>query len=184
VEWAGETGWFAIASPPGEARFEFYVQSGGGSSEGLLGAPVGSALQVGVPQGEGYGLDAALAEEAPIYLLAAGSGYSGVRACLAQLRQRGRGARIYVGARTEADLLFRSEYGGLRAAGIEVVEVLSRPADQWAGRRGYVQAALEADVSTLAGAWVIGCGPADMQTQAHALCVRLGLSPDRFLTNY
>lgn len=184
VEWAGETGWFAIASPPGEARFEFYVQAGGGSSEGLLRAPIGSALTVGLPQGEGYGYAAALESDAPIVVLAAGGGYSGVRACLAHLQRSARTARCYVGARTANDLLFFNEYDGLRAVGVEVIEVLSQADAQWTGRRGYVQDALAADMPALHAAWVIACGPEQMQTDSRTRCHALGLRPERFLTNY
>ena len=179
-----ETGWFAIASPPGVTALEFYVQPAGGSSEGLSRAPIGTAVDVGPPQGTGYGVERALQVGGPLFVLATGSGYSGVRACLARVEAAGRPARLYVGARMQADLLFTSEYDGLRAANIEVIEVLSRPAGGWSGRRGYVQAAFAKEVDRLDDAWVIACGQPEMQTEARAIAESLGLPPDRFLTNY
>jgi CDP-4-dehydro-6-deoxyglucose reductase len=180
----GETGWFAVASPPSIAPFEFYVQPGGGSSDLLLNAPIGAPVEVGLPQGKGYRIERALRTDDPLYLLATGSGYSGVRACLARIEAVGRTARIYVGARTVSDLLFDTEYEGLRAVGIEVVEVLSRASATWAGRHGYVQTAFAEDVDRLDEAWVIACGQPEMQSQSRALAESLGLPADRFLTNY
>ena len=180
----GQTGWFAIASPPSLAPFEFYVQPGGGSSDLLLNAPIGTPIEVGLPQGNGYRIEHALRTDGPLYLLATGSGYSGVRACLARIEAVGRTARLYVGARTASDLLFDTEYAGLRAAGIEVITVVSRPGPAWTGRQGYVQTAFAADVERLDDAWVIACGQPEMQSQSLAIAESLGLPADHFLTNY
>lgn len=180
----GETGYFAIASPPTVAPFEFYVQPGGGSSDLLLGAPIGARVEVGPPQGSGYRIERALHDDGPLYVLATGSGYSGVRACLSRIEAVGRAAHLYVGARTMTDVLFEAEYAGLRAANIEITVVLSRAGPAWTGRRGYVQAAFAEDVDRLDAAWVVACGQPEMQAQARAIAEARGLPADRFLTNY
>lgn len=184
VEYAGETGWFAIASPPNARPFEFYVQAGGGSSERLMRLLPGAAVRIGEPQGAGFGLDRVLADAGPVFLLATGSGISGIRSTLHGLARAGRAARVYLGARTAADLLFASDYEGWRRSGLEVIPVLSRGAPGWTGRRGHVQQALAADVADLSDAWVIACGQPEMQTEARALAMAAGLSADRFLTNH
>lgn len=183
VEHDGQTGYFALASLPGRRPFEFYVQAGGGSSDGLLTALAGTRLQVGSPQGEGFGVERVLSDDAPVYILATGSGLSGVRSSVQLLAERGRGARLYVGARTAADLLFRADYPAWQDAGVAIEPVFSRdPAG--AGRAGYVQAALLADVPDLRGAWVFACGQPEMQAESRDLALAAGLAPDRFLTNH
>lgn len=184
VEYGGETGWFAIASPRGRAPFEFYVQPGGGSSEALIALEPGANVRVGEPQGGGFELPRVLDDAGPVYLLATGSGVSGVRSSIERLITARRAARLYIGARTAHDLLFATEYAAWRAAGVDVIPVLSRAAPGWNGRRGYVQQALLADVTDLSDAWVVACGQPQMQADALSGAQAAGLRPDRFLTNH
>lgn len=178
VEHAGETGWFAIASAPGVRPFEFYVQPGGGSSEQLLRLTPGATVTVGAPQGAGFAVDRVLADDGPVFILATGSGLSGVRSTIQRLAQAERAALLYVGARTAADLLFVDEYPTWR--GITVRPVLSRAGDA----RRYVQQAFADEQSDLSRAWVIACGQAEMQAEARDIATAAGLPPDRFLTNH
>jgi NAD(P)H-flavin reductase len=94
---SGEGGYFAIASAPGTSPFEFYIQPAGGVSDRLVALEVGAALEVAEPMGPGFGLDRVLASPGPVWVLAAGSGLSGVRAALGVLA--GRSVHLLVGVK-------------------------------------------------------------------------------------
>ena len=176
---SGEGGYFAIASAPGTSPFEFYIQPAGGVSDRLVALEVGAALEVAEPMGPGFGLDRVLASPGPVWVLAAGSGLSGVRAALGVLA--GRSVHLLVGVREEADLIFASEINALRARGLDVEVVESRPA-HGAGR--YVQQVLAARAPDLRDAWVLACGPDGMVAACRDGCASLGLPAERFLLNY
>lgn len=177
----GEEGFFAIASPPGQAVFEFFVQPAGGVSDRLVALPVDAEVEVGPPLGAGYGLGRVLADEGPVVVLATGSGYSGVRAALHVLHAAGRPVHLWVGARTADDVIFSHEFAGFREAGSRVEVALSRP-DEGAG--WYVQQALAAAAPDLHSAWVLACGQPAMVGASRLVCADLGLPADRFLTNH
>lgn len=179
----GHTGFFAIAGPLG-APPRFYVQDSGGSSTAMLGSPPGTVVELGPPSGAGYALDAALAHGGPIYALATGSGWYGLRPALWALAEAGRTARVYAGFRDPIAALDTPGQQALRDRGFRVDVCLSRPLSGWTGRRGYVQDALFADVSRLDDAWLIACGQPEMQDAAKHRAVERGLRPERFLTNY
>lgn len=178
------TGYFAIASLPGEARLSFYVQDNGGSSTALLRCAAGASVRLGRPAGDGYRLGAALADGGPIVALATGSGWFGLRSALWAVAAAGRVASVYVGFRSAAEALDTAGAQALRDRGFSVAVCLSRPPDGWTGRRGYVQAALAEDGPDLREAWVLGCGQSEMLGAAREVCAGLGLLPGRFLTNY
>ena len=180
----GHTGFFAIASPPGTAQPRFYVQDSGGSATALLRSPAGAAVQLGPPSGGGYGLKAALADGGPIYALATGSGWYGLRSALWALADAGRVATVYAGFRDPVAALDTAGQQALRDRGFTVTVCLSRPLSGWTGRRGYVQDALLDDVSRLDDAWVVACGQPEMQVAAKQRAVERGLRAERFLTNY
>ncbi len=180
----GHTGFFAIAGPPGAPRPQFYVQDSGGSSTAVLGSPVGATVELGPPSGAGYALDGALNDGGPIYALATGSGWYGLRPALWALAAAGRTAHVYAGFRDPVAALDTVGQQALRDRGFRVDVCLSRPLSGWTGRRGYVQDALFADVPRLDDAWLIACGQPEMQDAAKHRAVERGLRPARFLTNY
>lgn len=189
------TGYFAIASPPGvglssESRLAFYVQDNGGSSTALLQRPLGTAVAIALPAGEGYRLAAALADGGPLVALATGSGWFGLQCSLWAIAHAGRTATVYAGFRAPADALDTAGQQRLRDRGFTVNLCLSRPPLGWTGRSGHVQAALAADAPDLgatsdrAAAWVLACGQPEMLASARAVASGLGLPAARFLTNY
>jgi len=180
----GASGYFALASRPGETRFRFYVQDNGGCSTALMIRATGTRVELGLPAGGGYGLEAALAGTGPIHALATGSGWYGVRSALHALADGERGARAFVGFRTAADVLDAPGHAALRARGIDVEVCLSRADADWHGARGYVQQVMSASGDDLSDAWVLACGQPEMLDDARVRCAALGLPPERFLTNY
>lgn len=182
---AEHTGYFAIAGAPGAPdAFDFYVQDNGGSASALLRGGDDARVEIGLPAGAGYALDAALAHGGPLYALATGSGWYGLRSALWAIADADRTATTYVGFRHPPDALDTPGHQQLRDRGFALHLCLSRPPDGWTGRRGYVQAALDADAPDLTDAWVLGCGQPEMLIAARQICARRGLAPDRFLTNY
>jgi len=184
IRLGGYTGFFAIASAPGAERPRFYVQDSGGSSTALLGSPPGTRVELGLPSGAGYALDAALSHGGPIYGLSTGSGWYGLRGAMWALAAAGRAARVYTGFRDPVAVLDTVGHQKLRDRGFDVTICLSRPPSGWTGRSGYVQAALMAAVDRLDDAWIIACGQPEMQDAAKLRAVERGLRPARFLTNY
>lgn len=180
----GHTGFFAIASPPGAERPEFYVQDNGGSSTAMLASPEGTAVELGPPSGPGYALDALLAHHGPLYALATGSGWYGLRSALWALAAAGRTATVFAGFRDPPSVLDSAGQQRLRDRGFVVDVCLSRPPSSWTGRRGYVQHALFGEVDRLDHAWLLACGQPEMQDAARHHAVERGLRPERFLTNY
>lgn len=180
-----QTGYFAIAGAPGSPdAFEFYVQDNGGSAAALLRGPLGATVHISLPAGAGYGLDAALAHGGPLYALATGSGWYGLRSALWAIAEAGRSATTYAGFRHPPDALDTPGQQQLRDRRFAIHLCLSRPPDGWTGRRGHVQRALDADAPDLTDAWVLGCGQPEMLIAAREICARRGLAPARFLTNY
>lgn len=191
--WPG-AGWPGVSppdpSPPAEPRLAFYVQDNGGSSTALIQRPLGTAVAIARPAGEGYRLAAALADGGPLIALATGSGWFGLQCALWAIAGAGRTATVYAGFRAPPDALDTAGQQRLRDRGFTVHLCLSRPPPGWTGRRGHVQAALEADAPDLgaafdrAAAWVLACGQPEMLAGARAVARGLGLPPARFLTNY
>ncbi len=184
IRLGGHTGFFAIASPPGAARPRFFVQDNGGSSTAMLRSPPGAVVQLGPPTGPGYALDALLAHRGPLYALATGSGWYGLRSALWALAAAGRTATVYAGFHDPPAVLDTVGQQRLRDRGFAVHLCLSRPPPGWTGRRGYVQDALLREVERLDHGWLLACGQPEMQDAARHRAVERGLRPERFLTNY
>lgn len=134
---------YSIASPPdGTARFRIAVTrvEGGPGSTYLHGLAVGDALRCVGPQGFFTRLPTATH---PSLFVATGTGvtplYSMIRAALAA----GSTARMHLvfGVRREEDRIYRAELEALAAAhpNFTAEYTLSRAADGWTGKRGYVQ---------------------------------------------
>jgi CDP-4-dehydro-6-deoxyglucose reductase len=85
---------------------------------------------------------------------------------------------LYWGAQTEANLYLHDEIQqwGARLYEFQYVPVLSRPADGWAGRRGYVQHAVCEDFADLSEHSVYLCGSPAMISDARRHFVAKGAS--------
>ena len=125
--------------------------------------------------------------QAPILLLASGTGFAPIKAIIEQMQHQGitRPTSFYWGCRSRADLYLHDWV--LRAAeqmpNLRYVPVLSEPrdADHWTGRTGLVHQAVLNDVADLSGHEVYACGAPVMVDTAQADFVRLrGLPREAF----
>ncbi|MGK3739287.1 MAG: NAD(P)H-flavin reductase [Bacillariaceae sp.] len=150
----GKPLFLAVASAPDaeNAKFDFLIKKTDDNAWMTTGGvEVSQVLGGGFPIKEE--LDNLVKYDFPcqnILLFAAGSGIAPIRAAiesgeLKTSKSGGRTARLYYGVRTEADMCFVDKFPEWESMGIEVVPVLSQPADTWKGRTGYVQNALEED---------------------------------------
>lgn len=173
---------FAIASPPGGEAFEYLVRSGGRVASAWTELDAGATLEVSVPEGVGFPLEAARGHG--LYLVGTGTGWGPLRAVL-QVLLRERSAygpvRALYGAHTEAQLAYREEFDALRAADVEVVPTLSRPSPAWLGAVGRVQQHLGEPLPR--GAVAFLCGQAEMVRDLTDLLGRAGVPPSRIFLN-
>eukprot|EP00546_Thalassionema_frauenfeldii_P011218 CAMPEP_0178912494 /NCGR_PEP_ID=MMETSP0786-20121207/10297_1 /TAXON_ID=186022 /ORGANISM="Thalassionema frauenfeldii, Strain CCMP 1798" /LENGTH=287 /DNA_ID=CAMNT_0020585089 /DNA_START=55 /DNA_END=918 /DNA_ORIENTATION=+ len=187
----------AISSPPNEESnvFEFLVKKTEGN-EWLTSASSGSAVEISQVLGDGFPIDEnldSLKYDFPtqnIILLAAGSGIAPIKAAmdsglLKTDEKGGRTARLYYGERTPDDLCFVEEFVKWEAAGFEVVPVISQPPDEWKGRSGYVQNALEEDgVPIPRNSGALLCGMKEMAESVKDILTKAGTFEGRVLTNF
>mmetsp|Transcript_21071 Transcript_21071/g.44455 ORF Transcript_21071/g.44455 Transcript_21071/m.44455 type:complete len:289 (-) Transcript_21071:163-1029(-) len=184
----------AIASPPDaeNARFEFLIKK----TDDNTWLTDGSATTLEVSQVLGGGFPVkeeldSLKYDFPcqnILLFAAGSGISPIRSAIesGDLQTSGaRTARLYYGARTEADLSFVDKFPAWEKSGVEVVPVLSQPSESWQGRTGYVQNALEEDgVPVPRNTGALMCGMKGMTEAITDILTKAGTFEGRILTNF
>ena len=123
----------------------------------------------------------------PIVLLASGTGFAPVKAIVEQMIASGtrRDVRLYWGGRTRADLYLHdwAQQLGTDLPGLVFVPVLSHAteADAWAGRTGFVHAAVMADLPDLSGHQVYACGaPVMVDAAQRDFVVRCGLPAHEF----
>lgn len=134
------------------------------------------------------------AGDAPVVLLASGTGYAPIAALLkthgAELARRG--AVLYWGGRTWADLYAVDSVEAWEAQypGVRIVPVLSEAGPEWTGRTGFVHAAVLADLPDLSRHEVYACGNPLMIDAARASFTAEGGLPaasffaDAFVLNH
>lgn len=192
---------FAIASPPdGRDTLSFLVKETD-SNEFLTCASVDQKFDLSVPQGKGFQFEEYFENYksdwacSNVYLLAAGSGLAPIAACIdfegLGLGSTGtktlfpRKAILIIGARSEQHLPFRNKYEEWKAKGVEVIPVLSKGADDWTGRRGYVQDVLKEDkVKVPRNSAALMCGQRDMTDNCRELLLDAGVFEGRILLNF
>ena len=125
--------------------------------------------------------------DAPIVLLASGTGFAPIKAIIEHMQVAGieRPTVLYWGCRTKADLYLHD--WALAAAAtmphLRYVPVLSEPlpADDWHGRTGFVHQAVMSDLPDLSGHVVYACGtPVMVESAQHDFIARCGLPEDAF----
>lgn len=181
---------FSIACPPHDARsIELHVRRvpGGAFTESLFAAdPTERLLTIEGPRGSFRyrppDVDPA-SGAAPLLLVAGGTGYAPIQAILRHAVERGacRDVRLYVGARSAADLYADARIREIarRAPQLRYVPVVSEPAAEWTGRRGFVHEAVLADQDSLAPFDVYVCGPPAMIEAVRRTFPTRHVDPDR-----
>jgi CDP-4-dehydro-6-deoxyglucose reductase len=128
--------------------------------------------------------------DAPIVLLASGTGFAPIKAIVEHMRAKGidRPAVLYWGCRRKADL-YLHDWATEAAASLpwlRYVPVLSEPApeDGWTGRTGLVHQAVMADLPDLSAHQVYACGaPVMVESAQRDFTAHCGLSADRFFAD-
>jgi len=175
---------YSIASAPrSDGKFDIAVtrvEEGPGSNY-LHALEVGAELTISRAQGF-FTQDEF---ERPLIMVANGTGVCPFRAMLQQLAAKGDFAHpvsLLLGVRTTEDILYRDEFDALaRERNLDFVPTLSRPSDDWTGRRGYVQSHLAELVGRYDGACdVYICGLSKMVKDVRKLLKgELGMTKDK-----
>jgi CDP-4-dehydro-6-deoxyglucose reductase len=128
--------------------------------------------------------------DAPIVLLASGTGFAPIKAIVEHMRAKGqaRPAVLYWGCRRRADLYLHDWAVEAAAAlpWLRYVPVLSEPApeDAWSGRTGLVHQAVMADLPDLSGHQVYACGaPVMVESAQRDFVARCGLPEEQFFAD-
>jgi len=188
---APKDAFLALASAPGGgAEVELLVQKSGSSepvtADAIATRGAGETLEITAPAGKGFPVDAQ--KHRDVVMLAGGSGISAIRSVVehvAMHREDFGRAALLIGARTVGDLAYRSLFDGWRGGRIEVDAVLSRPLDgSWAGRVGYVTAALrEMHLDPARTSAFVAGGKPFTAAALEALAGR-GVAPERIFRNF
>ena len=126
-------------------------------------------------------------DDAPIVLLASGTGFAPIKAIIEHMRATGvaRPTVLYWGCRSKADL-YLHDWASEAAATLpqlRYVPVLSepRPEDHWQGRTGFVHQAVMADLPDLSGHVVYACGaPVMVESAQRDFVAHCGLPEESF----
>lgn len=128
--------------------------------------------------------------DAPLVLLAGGTGFAPIKAIVEQMQARGlaRPVRLYWGGRRPASLYLHelAQSWEQSLPDFRYVPVLSeaRGDDAWTGRAGLVHEAVMADLPDLSRHHVYACGTRAMVDAARAdFIARCGLAPDAFFSD-
>jgi CDP-4-dehydro-6-deoxyglucose reductase len=181
---------FSIANAvPIDNQLELHVNRvPGGAFTGYLfdTAEVGDRLWMMGPYGD-FSIPPDL--RANTILVAGGTGFAPIKACLEQLaaaREAGAGAsgtiHLYWGARTPADLYDRDGLAALiaRLPGLRVTPVLDRGHAGCGVRTGLVHRALIEDFADLSGADIYACGaPVMIEALTRDCAIERGFDPAR-----
>lgn len=166
--------YLAIASTPQDDALEILL--GPGASEKVKPEP-NKTLTIDPPMGAGYPLgDFALGKD--ILMFAVGSAIAPLRPVVQHFRaDRSAYGRItlYVGAHSEEDFAFSSEFDAWERDRIDVVKSVSKP---WVWQR------FEADPPPVANAVAYVCGMKPMMEDTAAALERAGLPKDRIGKNW
>ena len=128
--------------------------------------------------------------EAPIILLASGTGLAPIKALLEYLQHKGmtRKATLYWGGRRPADLYLNDWVMAFAEANpwLSYVPVVSDalPEDGWSGRTGFVHRAVLQDFADLSGHQVYACGaPIVVDSAKKDFCAQAGLPEEQFFAD-
>ena len=120
-------------------RLLYTVRAVGAVSRALCGVQAGAMIGVRGPFGTPWPV--ALAQERDLLIVAGGVGIAPLRSVIYHvMEERGRfgNVAVLIGARTEADLLYRDEFAQWRAAGIDTRVTLDVASAGWQGSVGVV----------------------------------------------
>ncbi len=159
-----------LATDTGEDSFSLFLKTVGAGTRALADLRPGETAQCLGPLGRPFSDPPAGVE--PL-LIAGGYGIAPFRLFCADLRARGRGARVFYGGRTAGDLQIREAFA---AMGVPLVPATD---DGSLGHRGRVTEPLEAYLDQAEGPVALyACGPDPMLHAVARLAARRGLSAE------
>ena len=190
---AGRPGQFAMIALPAypplpisisrfrEDTIELTIRAAGPATAAITGLGVGDGLGLRGPLGTSWPLEQAAGRD--VVFVTGGIGLAPLRPLVDAVRaQRDRfgAVRVFYGARTPADMLYRDELEGWAAEdGIELALTVDRADESWSGPVGVVTHLFDRATWDGSRAVAFVCGPERMmQATADALGAR-GLTPDR-----
>jgi sulfhydrogenase subunit gamma (sulfur reductase) len=181
-----EQGYFAFASAPEDNDLEVLVKQKIGASKIIFDLTTGQTIDLVGIAGHGFSLDQQ--QQKDLVFVAMGTGVAPLRSALRHvLKRRKEFGQLVVlyGARTPDDFCYRNEVDAWAEAGVELRQVISRPAGHdWAGPTGYVQSLLDNVLPNLKSPVALVCGSLPMINETRETLVKLGFKPEEILTNY
>eukprot|EP01035_Chromulina_nebulosa_P018036 gene18036-23678_t len=196
-------GFYAIASPPdGRDVFTFLIKETD-NNKWLTSLSEGLNVDISTPQGKGFQIEEYFNSyrfdypTTNVYLLACGSGLAPIAAAI-ESNALGLGsvlknslsprkAVLYIGARSEDKLPFKSKYSTWESLGCQIIPVLSGEVDsaQWKGKRGYIQDALAADgVIVPRNSGALLCGQKGMVESVRDILLTSSVFEGKILLNF
>ncbi|MCA1325855.1 anthranilate 1,2-dioxygenase ferredoxin subunit AndAb [Herbaspirillum sp. alder98] len=183
---------YSMATPPRDGKLELHVRHlpGGLFTDRVFATEpplqAGDTLMIEGPAGSFWLREG----EAPVILLASGTGFAPVKAIVEQAIADGstRSMRLYWGGRTPRDLYHDAlcRDWAARLPWLQYEPILSAPlaTDSWQGRTGLVHQAVMQDFPDLSGHQVYACGaPAMVAAAQRDFTERCGLAPAAFLAD-
>ena len=176
-----------LAADAPQVELHIRHMPGGKFTDHVFGAMKEKDIQrVEGPQGSFY-----LREDndAPIVLLASGTGFAPIKALMEHMQHKGitRPTRLYWGGRRPADLYMNDWVLAQLPLmpHLQYIPVVSNalPEDAWAGRTGFVHAAVLQDTPSLTAYQVYACGAPIVVDSAKRDYVASGLVEDNFFAD-
>lgn len=179
---SGESRNYSLANAPQDnASPELHVRRvpGGLFSDRVLGTlHAGDRIRIEMP----YGMSVLDSSDAPIVMLATGTGFAPLKSMVEDLIRQGteRPVHLFWGAKVERDLYLAglARQWEERLPWFRFTPVLSHPEAGWTGRTGLIPDAALAAYPDLASHQVYACGNPAMVESAHALLTGKGGLPD------
>jgi NAD(P)H-flavin reductase len=181
-----EPAYFAFAGAPTDENLEILVKRTIGASVALFDMKEGERVELLSVAGHGFDLDSHKGRD--LVFVGMGTGVAPLRSALRHVLERkedfGELVVLY-GARTPDDFCYRDETQSWEDAGVELLQVVSRPdGHHWSGPTGYVQTLLDHVLADLDSPVALVCGSREMIEQTRDRLRQMGFAPEAILTNY
>jgi len=181
-----EQGYFAFASAPGDPELEILVKQKVGASRLIFDMKEGEKVELLGIAGHGFPLDHY--KNRDLVFVAMGTGVAPLRSALRHvLRRKEEFGQLVVlyGAQTPDDFCYRYEIDHWADEGVQLRQVISRPAGHdWSGPTGYVQSLLDHVLPNLTSPVALICGSREMIEETRETLVTLSFKQEEILTNY
>ena len=180
--------YFAFASAPEDEELEFLIKrTDVGAGRLIYEMKAGERVELAGVAGHGFALDQQKGKD--LVFVAMGTGVAPLRSALRHALKQpedtfGQIIVLY-GARTPRDFCYTDEVETWKAAGVDVLQVISQPDGyEWSGSTGYVQSLLDNVLPNLSEPVALICGSREMIEQTRDRLQEMGFEPEAILTNF